>query len=72
MTHGGQASIDERERVSQEMYGKTYKELSKDEKKEVVDHSFGAGHTPPERERELEEAAERTKGAGPKKNPGGG
>ncbi|KAG2439385.1 hypothetical protein HXX76_004742 [Chlamydomonas incerta] len=72
MTHGGQASVPERERVSQELYGNNYKELRRDEKKEVVDHCYGAGHTPPEREAELERAAELHKGEGPKHKPGGG
>ncbi|KAG2445342.1 hypothetical protein HYH02_008807 [Chlamydomonas schloesseri] len=72
MTHGGQASIPERERVSQELYGTNYKELNKEEKKEVVDHAYGAGHTPPERVAQLEAAAEQHKGEGPKQKPGGG
>ncbi|KXZ52042.1 hypothetical protein GPECTOR_10g1065 [Gonium pectorale] len=90
MTHGGQASIPEREQVAHEMYGESYKELSKEEKKET--QQTPAGHVsqirclgigwwttpsapatpPPEREAELEAAAERTKGAGHKKAPGGG
>ncbi|KAG2501994.1 hypothetical protein HYH03_000490 [Edaphochlamys debaryana] len=71
MTKGGQASIPERERVSEEMYGTEYKELSKDEKKEVVEHSLGAGMDPPERTAQVDAAAEATKGQGPKKRPGG-